>query len=278
MLKPVDFFARLTLHQTILSHLRPSKWGWWEPASNAWDIGNLEALTPKDRNGLADRVIWIRESQPKAEGNFATGSFKAQDPLGSHGIEWIHCELAQFVEKPMVEYIQQSVLQLDGNLAFIHFVADQEKPAREIEGKFGVGSDLAALSIYERTIRHWLPELPWATVFGAAYVRMFGLEKLLTAPAYEVIKLSDEAVYIQLSPKLTDLINDYATVNQVREAVKNHIGRDAFFDQEKAYPLNSPLGACTGEELMAFKPAPPMGTVFRVPDFQLIDDGFVQSA
>ncbi len=274
MRNPQDFFARLMLHHEMLSDMRPTKWGWWEPAKHVWDVSELRRFIPNDRGGNADSVVWTRGQKPKAEGNFCI-AIKPADPnaLRNHASEWIHCELSQFSQEPMIDYIQQSTLQLDGDIAFIHYIAEEEKPIRYLETQWeGCYINITSLSFVTATLRHWLPNLPWAIVFGSAYVRLFGLECLLSAPAYQVKKLSDDAVYIQLSPKITDLIDDYAAVNQVREAVKNHLGRDAFFDVAKAYPLRGPIGEHTAAEALAFKPPSPIGTVFRVPDFQLIED------
>jgi hypothetical protein len=55
------------------------------------------------------------------------------------------------------------------------------------------------------SLQHRLPALSWATVFGDAYVRTFGIERLLSAPAFKVERLNDSAVYIQLTPNHSDL-------------------------------------------------------------------------
>lgn len=130
-----------------------------------------------------------------------------------------------------------------------------------------------------RSLLYWLPALPWAVVFGEAYVRMFGLDRLLSAPAYKIEKLSDDAVYLQLSPNLTDLQTDYEAVHAVREKVQEHLGREAFFDASRAYPLRA--GAGIGElptdqwikAIEEFRPPEPGTNGFRVPEFRLIPDG-----
>ena len=277
MLKPSDFIARLILHHEMLSHMIPIKWGWWEPVKKVWDISDPAVFIPVDRGGNADNVIWTRGIKPKAEGAFNVSNKPADlNALRGHATERLHCELRQFVQRPIVDYIQQSMILVDGDIAFIHYVAEKEKLIRFWETKYeGAYIDTVDMRLVTATLRHWLPELPWAVVFGQAYVRMFGLERLLAAPAYVVKKLSDEAVYLQLSPKLTDLVDDYAAVDAVRQAVKDHLGRDAFFDVTKAYPLRGPVnerGIYTPKEILNFKPPPPIGTVFRVPDFHLIED------
>ena len=283
MRDPKDFLERLIFHHESLPDLRPTKWGWWEPLANAWHVANPTSFIPDDRGGAADDVFWQRTQNPKATGSLSV-AWKSAVPeaLNTHSQESIELDLADFNAEQLIGYIQNSIRLFDGDIAFIHTVAASERPARELSSLYeGGGIETLRLRMSTHTLRHWLAELPWATVFGSAYVRMFGLEKLLTAPVHLVKKLSDEAVYLQLSPKLCDLIENYEVVDKVREAVKDHLGRDAFFDRAKAYPLRGPVtesGSFTLEEYFNFKRPPPIGTVFRVPDFQLIEDEFMKRA
>jgi hypothetical protein len=105
---------------------------------------------------------------------------------------------------------------------------------------------------------------------------MFGLDCLLSAPAYKVEKLSDAAVYIQLTPQLTDLESDYEAVHVARLRVQAHLGNDAFFDASRAYPLRGPMGEIPNDQWLKaiadFRCPPPGTNGFRVPEFRLISD------
>jgi hypothetical protein len=280
MRNPEDFFKRIQLHSTMLSQIAPTKWGWWEPLRKKWELKDLNKFIPNDRNGAADTVSWVRDKEPKMFGHFGVAFKSGVDYLMStHAKEEIEYASEKIDESHTISYIKQSSILLDCDLAYIHTVSDQEKESRTLESRYGAPCIIdKVLKTSTHTLRHWLPDLPWGTVFGSAYVKMFGLQTLLTAPAYQIEKLSDEVVYIQLSPKLSDMVNDYENVNLVREAVKNHLGRDAFFEVSKAYPLRGPLMPCTPQEAIAFKHPSPIGTVFKVPDFQLIDDEYMQRA
>ena len=87
---------------------------------------------------------------------------------------------------------------------------------------------------------HCLPDMYWGVVFGKAYSDLFGMDKLLSAPAYHVEQLSDDAVYIQLSETLGDVLTNFDEVQAVREKVKEHLG-NAFFRPELAYPIVTPI-------------------------------------
>lgn len=276
LLQPADFYKRLMLHHEMLPALEPTHWGWWEPARTPWDVSNLDAFIPDDRGGDADRVIWVRRKKPKAEGNLGVGAWSPQEKkLIGHASEWLHCELETCPVDALVAYIQRSSVELDCDIAFIHHVAEPEKLIREQETRFeGCCITTEYLSMNIHTLKHWLPTLPWGVVFGEAYVRLFGLDKLLTAPAYKVEKLSDTAVYLQLSEKLTDLETDYESVHAVRLQVQAHLGERAFFDEQYAYPLRGPMGTMTAEEYRAawaaFKRQEPGTNGFLVPEFRLL--------
>lgn len=53
-------------------------------------------------------------------------------------------------------------------------------------------------SIATQLIKRGMPDLFWAQIFGKAYVDLFGLDKLLSSPAYQVEQLTPDAVYVQL--------------------------------------------------------------------------------
>lgn len=108
-------------------------------------------------------------------------------------------------------------------------------------------------------MRHWLPDVSWANVYGDAYVRLFGLEALLSAPAYKVEVLSDDAVFIQLTEFPSDLIHNHGLVAAARSRVRRHLGGiDFFYDPGRAYDQRE------HPEIA--------GKAFKVPEFRLISD------
>jgi hypothetical protein len=278
LLKPCDFLDRILLHDKILSVMRPKKWGWWEPATYPWELSSIESFIPPDRGGSADRVIWVRNGKLKAEGNFGVSDKPNESvPRSMHAREWIHCELDGCPQSALVDYIQKSAVKVECDISFIHFIANEEKQMRYCETEFeGCFINTVDLSFLTSTLRYWLPNLPWATVFGDAYVRMFGMERLLSAPAFKVEKLSDSAVYIQLSPNLSEFELDYASVHASRLKVQAHLGTEAFFDANRAYPLRGPMGVIPGDQLLKaladFRCPPPGTNGFLVPEFHFIDD------
>jgi hypothetical protein len=76
---------------------------------------------------------------------------------------------------------------------------------------------------------HCLPQLQWGTLFGAPYVRLFGRDKLLSAPAAVVEELGPEMIYLQLTQRITNVTDDLSAYFALRRRVKEHIGADCFF-------------------------------------------------
>jgi hypothetical protein len=50
-----------------------------------------------------------------------------------------------------------------------------------------------------------MSDLFWEQIFGKAYVDLFGLDKLLSSPAYQVEQLTQDAVYVQLTESIFDV-------------------------------------------------------------------------
>jgi len=104
-------------------------------------------------------------------------------------------------------------------------------------------------------LRHWLSDIPWRTVFGVAYCRMFGKAHLLATPAHKVEDIGPETVYIQLTPTLQDVVDGFSGVIAARQRAKIHLGLDAFFDPARANDQHEHLDWAE--------------TRFRVPEFVL---------
>lgn len=73
-----------------------------------------------------------------------------------------------------------------------------------------------------------IPGLYWRTLLGRTYADWFGPDKIMTAPTYLTTMLPDGAVCLQLYER-PELFTEPSSL-EVVEAVKRHLGEDAFFD------------------------------------------------
>ena len=164
---------------------------------------------------------WKRKTKPKAWGSFSAmtwGSFTC------------HANISMFVdtdrklEASIIAYLKQATLKFNGHYGYFDSMTPEyEEVARANETR-SVG-----ISVYSHRLQKKLPDIFWCQVFGAPYVRLFGLEKLLSAPAFKVEQLGPEMVYIQLSESLFDMHERYAEVDAVRQRVKAHLDDNIFF-------------------------------------------------
>lgn len=271
-LNPSDLSKRILRFDKMLPEIRPSVYNWTDPINKPWDINNLEDLLP-DIRGITygKSVYWKRLSSPRAEGVFGVAPHNGKsDENDQHSNSRFTVNLGEINVDNLVEYLIENARD-DADIAQIHVMTPQEKVSRELEFSFSGHFEEYTTFV----LKHWLPELPWGVVFGEPYVQLFGMNRLLNAPAYKVQKISNNAVYIQLSPSLSDLITNYDVVNGVRQNIKNHIGRDVFFDVNKAYALElmGEIPASQWAKLHSeFKQPPPGSTGLRVPDFRFIKD------
>lgn len=92
---------------------------------------------------------------------------------------------------------------------------------------------------YDLTLR--LPEIPWGTILGKPYIEMFGEDKIRTAPYASVEKWSSGHLFCKLTD---DLLNPQLPI-ELRQAVREHLGEDAFMQgsrQPRHYKVGrSPL-------------------------------------
>jgi hypothetical protein len=151
--------------------------------------------------------------------------------------------------RPAVTFLLQLSELLRPDFAYVHLFTEREAAERAYEMLYPY-----SIGVTTHELRKYLPDLVWGTVFGPPYVRLFGRETLLSAPVHLARELGEETIYLQLTESLADLQTDYDRVDQVREATKDHLGRDAFLDM--AYG-----------QLQIYN-APPAGR-YRTPDFRI---------
>lgn len=266
--EPQDFFTRIKHYCDYFPEMLPEKCGFWSPLKIPFSREIIESLIPNDRGGAADQLLCQRLKKPRCQIQFSPTSHGR-----THSTEYICAELAQVDQNKLINYLKTTALKFNGDLAIIDINRGKEPDPRIIEGWGDV-------TPHTHQLKHWLPDMYWGIVFGKPYVDLFGLECLLSTPAYLVEKLSENAVYIQLSEQLQDVFEKNDQIDVQREIVKKHLGYDAFWSAEKSYVINIDLRFLKGlsEHSVVHTPLQTNYTdVFRVPHFNLISDGYMQA-
>lgn len=251
---PKTHLAWIKLHFKMLSSMTPYKWDYGEPIKRLYDANNdwQELYQWGSMNFM---LHWKRLKKTRAWGWLQTAVPKRWWHLDTHASETIESELTQTNFEELITYVKASSVQFKADVAFIDYWHEEY---RKVNSKD---------SLVTHRMRHWLDDIYWVTVFGDAYVRLFGMEKLLTTPAYKVEKLNDETVFIQLTENLTDSVENFAEFQKIRKAVKDYLDPDAFYQKEKAYEIPS-------HHDHDFKLVE-QGNVFNTPLFDLIPDEYM---
>lgn len=79
-------------------------------------------------------------------------------------------------------------------------------------------------------LRIRLPEINWMLILGEPYIRMFGRDKLMSTPCHSVRAIGEHTVALQLTENLFEPVPA-----DIRKAVKEHLGEDAFVEEGKYY-------------------------------------------
>lgn len=204
----------------------PTHWGVVEP------IG-LELTVPELRDFLCEggnEIMWKRKTPPKGWGVFRKRTYPLRGPqLASHALE-VSANNARQVQD-VASYIKHLVTQFGVEYAICDSMTE---PYKSVGFANGVAPFASNFMIPTHRLMRCLPDIVWAQIFGPAYVKLIGLDKLLSAPAHKVEQLGPETVYVQLSESLFDMHDRYEEVDAVRQQVKQHLDDNIFFDPRNA--------------------------------------------
>ena len=114
---------------------------------------------------------------------------------------------------------------LEGGTSLDTFLSWIEKLTSLVDPVYGFIQNMMTkgwATPYDLSIR--LPEIPWGTIFGRPYIEMFGWEEIEAAPYASVEKWNSEHYFC----KLTDDILNPLLPGELRKAVREHLGENAF--------------------------------------------------
>lgn len=215
---------------------RPYRYDTSEPLNEVMEEFDVQRLEDpwkrgffwKGRRGVSEGSVW-------------------PDSVPNHSALYLTGKSIPMLLPRAVQFLLQASQVVRPDFAYLHLLTETEFRSRDYHmcHPYSIG-------IVTQELRKYLPDLEWGMVFGPPYVRMFGRQTLLSAPVFIAHEIGEETIYVQLTDSLRDLQTDYDRVDQVREATKDHLGRDAFLD--------------TTYGLTQIYNSPPAGR-YRTPDF-----------
>lgn len=111
------------------------------------------------------------------------------------------------------------------DFARIQFYSHKENA--EVQGRVG---DYTAIS--PNDLNAGIPDLYAVTLFGRPYIEVLGRENLLASPCYRCEEISNDLILLQLGEHLFDERGSKESLKDVRQAVKSHLDKNAFFDPD----------------------------------------------
>ena len=207
------------------SILRPDVYGNWEPLRARFD----PRLVEEALDAWSFPFLWQRTKGTRGSG----GLWITQGVSQTLQHSAINLRLADSKDWSQLAALVRAVsLTFTADFAFLEPFSDrciQLGRQNETVHALNKKGTQWTMSVTSHHIKKYLPDAYWAMILGRPYVDLFGLDRILTAPALVVEQLSDEMAYLQLSEDASDVVNKAGMVDDVRSKVKEHLGFGAFF-------------------------------------------------
>lgn len=209
----------MALHTEMLPKATPVVCGNTEPLTAPWSIERLPE-------------VWHEPFMWRAAGG-AEGMVSRALHADERG--WINASFdgSVIAASRLVEFSRAVEREFGIEFGFVHALPKRTPRRRDASGaRHSTGSERwgeQTLTVTIHDLRRYVPDVYWATVFGPAYVDLFRRDHLLATPAARVEEW-DEAVYVQLTGEIDEFVRDGSEAGALREAVKDHLGADAFYD------------------------------------------------
>lgn len=196
----------------------PDRFGRWEPVRTAYsqqaalEVWNWLMLFRKLKPSL-----WMQTS----------GLLGPRPSLSSFSIRGASPRLIEFLLPGALDTLARP---FDCQLGLLHILTpgDVLRGLKSRTVNFFTGK--LSLKVATQHLVVSLPDVYWGTLFGSAYIELFGRDRLLSAPCFKAEEISADRIYLQMTERLSDCLKKPAEVDAVRERVRAHLGCNAIFD------------------------------------------------
>jgi hypothetical protein len=213
--KHVEELVRLFVSRGV--DLTPMRFGHSQPLKQKYLADSAGALASEIDHHI---VMW---KSPKSL--VQLGRYVAGYTYGSMEADFA---IDTFESNELAPFVLDAAAVLQPVLAVVHLLNEHDHASDVAKGVRVDAADEPAFCMYQKALSAGLPDFYWAMVFGKPYCEMFGVDRLLTTPAYAVKRLAEDLVYVQLTSDVGDCIHNHAAVAQARRLAKKHLGLEAF--------------------------------------------------
>jgi hypothetical protein len=225
--RQVDARTLFALWSEAAPDTLPDRIGSHEPLRQEFSVDNLQsALSIWEHHVLLKRVV-----NPKMTASI----FMQYGPHRKHSTWSIRMPNKKHIDMLSMEaLISASSVEFSADFGFIH-----EPNNFDIDIGLATGSinfldvkrSSKNLFVTTHTLKKYLPDVYWITIFGKPYVELFSRSRLLSAPAFQVRELSNGSILMKLFEDIGSC--EKAAYLDRKEEVKRHISDNAFFDLSK---------------------------------------------
>ncbi|SPF44947.1 hypothetical protein SBDP1_520002 [Syntrophobacter sp. SbD1] len=224
----------LSLWESCLPNCLPDKVGNWEP------IDQVFALDRKDDMlNLWRWPFFAVKKKPKMHAGF----FMRKGKMLQHASWILDFAYGDVNSNEIAQFLRQAATLFEADLGCLTLLTNTEIEVGRANGTvrpLNKKGTRFSFSISSQMIQKCIPDVHWITIFGTPYLKMFGKEKLLSAPAHKAEALNDDTIIVQLTPSLEDMRGDPSGFAEARARLKAFLGETAFFDAERAGECKRP--------------------------------------
>ena len=205
--------------------LTPVKFDGCQPIRKIFDPHDFDAIQDVAKFGL---FIWIANQR-----NISC-SLNLRHGLGGKTSSMnVLVEPGADVEpSDLCRVFRDVAMQFGAIFGYIHIVVPQEVERARLSGTVILlpGQEQEPyLAIGRKHLKHFVPDLYWATIFGPQYVELFGRDRVASCNAFVVDEIACDVFYLQSSEEIIDVSEKWALVAAERQRLKEHLGSDVVF-------------------------------------------------
>lgn len=197
----------------LLPEVMPEFYNTYEPVNQRFDLSEIDSAL-KD---WSFSFLWKRK-KPSVTGAIFMGTAQFERPF--HTSFTIRTKPENIGTQRLVQFVQKFSTTFRVDFSMVHVLT---RPEIESKRLFGLSTFI---------LKESLPNMYWAMVFGAPYVKLFGKERLLSTPTAVVKELADDLIYLQLTDDLLDNRMQPERVEAARSVAKNHLDSNVFLDPQ----------------------------------------------
>jgi hypothetical protein len=214
-------FAALAEHAPAAM---PDRWGYFEPFTLTWTPD-----MPTDQEWRGQAMDWNAKPATAAAGNLSpAGSMRlARNTAGVN----VRADRQRVDPTGLVSWVRSLAVPLRADFGYLHVASEPDAAigprapgAITAEGRSGYFLHESAATINQGGIA----ELLWGSLFGPAYVRLIGADRLRAAPAAVAQELGPETFWLQVTADPTDPVRDWPAFDTARQQLKAYLGADLF--------------------------------------------------